>query len=85
VAYNQGATYLDGNDDGLACESLPHLPGSGGSASPSPSPVGGTGSATQGNDGLFNAGGPKSGPVPLMPDGSCPAEFPTQQGGACYP
>jgi hypothetical protein len=34
---------------------------------------------------LFNAGGPSSGPVPLMPDGSCPAEYPVEQSGACYP
>lgn len=38
-----------------------------------------------GNGDLFNAGGPKSGPVPPMPDGGCPAEFPTEQNGACYP
>jgi hypothetical protein len=34
---------------------------------------------------LFNAGGPSNGPVPLMPDGGCPPEFPTEQNGACYP
>ncbi len=34
---------------------------------------------------LFSAGGPSSGPVPLMPDGSCPPEFPIKQNGACYP
>ena len=32
----------------------------------------------------FNAGGPKAGPVPLMPDGSCPKEYPDQRGNACY-
>lgn len=32
----------------------------------------------------FNAGGPKVGPVPPMPDGSCPKEYPDQRGGACY-
>lgn len=34
---------------------------------------------------LMNAGGPTSGPMPLMPDGSCPGEFPTMKDGACYP
>jgi hypothetical protein len=34
---------------------------------------------------LMDAGGPSSGPVPLMPDGSCPAEFPVRQDEACYP
>jgi len=32
----------------------------------------------------FKAGGPQDGPVPLMPGGSCPAEFPVKQGKACY-
>jgi hypothetical protein len=34
---------------------------------------------------LMNAGGPTTGPMPLMPDGSCPREFPTMRYGACYP
>jgi hypothetical protein len=34
---------------------------------------------------LFDSGGSTAGAVPLMPDGSCPDEFPTQQDGACYP
>jgi hypothetical protein len=33
---------------------------------------------------LMDAGGPSSGPVPLMADGSCPAEFPVRQEEACY-
>jgi hypothetical protein len=33
---------------------------------------------------LMNAGGPGEGPVPLMPSGGCPEEFPTKRGGACY-
>ena len=46
------------------------------SASPAPEPR---------EDDLFNSGGPKDGPVPLMLDGSCPAEFPVKRDGACYP
>jgi hypothetical protein len=34
---------------------------------------------------LFNSGGPTTGPLPLMPDGGCPQEFPVQRGQACYP
>jgi len=35
--------------------------------------------ATQGDRGeLLEAGGPQEGPVPAMPDGSCPAEFPVE-------
>lgn len=33
---------------------------------------------------LLDAGGPGSGPVPAMPGGGCPAEFPEQRGGSCY-
>lgn len=33
---------------------------------------------------LFESGGPQSGPLPLMPDGGCPKEFPVDRDGACY-
>ena len=33
---------------------------------------------------LLQAGGPESGPVPRMPDGGCPVEYPVKKGGACY-
>jgi hypothetical protein len=33
---------------------------------------------------LMNVGGPTSGPVPTMPNGSCPQEFPEARDGACY-
>jgi hypothetical protein len=33
---------------------------------------------------LFDSGGPENGPVPLMPDGGCPAEFPVARAGLCY-
>ncbi len=32
----------------------------------------------------FKAGGPEDGPVPRMPNGSCPKEFPNERGGACF-
>jgi hypothetical protein len=37
------------------------------------------------NRSLFDAGGPAGGPVPSMPGGSCPTEFPVERSGACYP
>ena len=37
------------------------------------------------DDNLMRSGGPHTGPVPLKPDGSCPAEFPTRQNGLCPP
>lgn len=33
---------------------------------------------------LFQSGGPTSGPLPMMPNGGCPREFPQQRGKACY-
>lgn len=33
---------------------------------------------------LLEAGGPEDGPVPALPGGGCPAEFPVEQGNACY-
>jgi micrococcal nuclease len=33
---------------------------------------------------VLDAGGPENGPVPLMPDGGCPVEYPTQRGDLCY-
>jgi hypothetical protein len=33
---------------------------------------------------LFESGGPQSGPLPLMPDGGCPKEFPVKTNGACH-
>ena len=50
-------------------------------ASPSPSPA----PTDSGDDNLFKAGGPSNGPVPPMPDGGCPVEFPEMRNGACYP
>lgn len=38
----------------------------------------------QGDRNLFASGGPKTGPVPRMPDGGCPAEFPVKRDGLCY-
>ncbi|TCJ16766.1 hypothetical protein E0L93_08560 [Rubrobacter taiwanensis] len=35
-------------------------------------------------DRLLEAGGPGDGPVPAMPGGGCPAEFPLERGGLCY-
>ena len=100
-----GASRLDPDGNGVACDELRSAgggqPASAGSASPRPSVDGSGQSATAGRasprpsvDGgsqllnrygsLLEAGGPSSGPVPLMPDGGCPREFPTMRDGACY-
>jgi hypothetical protein len=46
-------------------------------SSPSPAPTSNRGD-------LFKAGGPSDGPVPLMPGGRCPSEYPVLKDGACY-
>lgn len=33
---------------------------------------------------LFDSGGPENGPVALMPEGGCPAEFSVERAGLCY-
>ena len=102
-----GASRLDPDGNGIACDQLRSAGGgqfaSGGSPSPPPSVGGGSQSASAASsasprpsvDGgnplldrpgnLLDAGGPTSGPLPLMPDGGCPREFPTKRDGACYP
>jgi hypothetical protein len=52
--------------------------------SPPPPPPAPTPSPAIDEGELMNAGGPGEGPVPLMPGGGCPEEFPTKRGGACY-
>jgi hypothetical protein len=47
------------------------------SASPKPKPP-------QKSRDLFASGGPTNGPVPLMADGACPAEFPAKRNGLCH-
>ena len=57
---------------------------SAGSNSPRPSVDGGNQLLDRyGN--LLDAGGPSSGPLPLMSNGGCPREFPIKRDGACYP
>jgi hypothetical protein len=56
---------------GVACEELPSRGGAG-TTGPTTDPT------------RIDSGGANSGPLPLMPDGSCPKEFPVKRGGACY-
>ncbi len=50
-----------------------------------PSPTTATPESTGGRDPLMDAGGPTAGPVPLMPGGGCPEEYPVRRYDACYP
>jgi hypothetical protein len=47
----------------------------------SPSPT--TTSARPRNK-ILDSGGPAEGPIPLMPGGGCPKEYPVEKDGACY-
>ncbi len=84
-----GASRLDPDGNGIACEELVSSAGGGrfarraGSASPRASVEGGSQLLNRyGN--LLEAGGPTSGRVALMPNGGCPREFPEKREGACY-
>ncbi len=46
-------------------------------------PDGSGGTAQQGDD-LLNAGGPTLGPVPAMPGGRCPEEYPVKREDSCH-
>ncbi len=88
---------LDPDANGVACEGYDYG-GGGGTSSPTAaaSPTASqeqTASLTAakvqyqedvGSKNLFDAGGPAGGPVPLLPGGRCPSEYPVEQGGACY-
>jgi hypothetical protein len=79
---------LDSDGNGIACDNYPYgtsgsvaastpAPSSNASASPKPKPP-------LKSRNLFASGGPKNGPVPLMADGGCPAEFPAKRNGLCH-
>ena len=86
---------LDSDQDGQACEDYDYGVDGGGSTSSATASASATvdqyssaAATDQYEQGvaasLFDSGGPASGAVPLMPGGSCPAEFPTELDGACY-
>ncbi len=88
------ASKLDGNGDGEACEHLPSRSGDGG-ASPTVSPTPTTSptapattspavTASPTPKTVLDSGGSENGPVPLMPGGECPDEYPVERSGGCY-
>jgi hypothetical protein len=91
---------LDSDGNGIACDSYPYggsvaastpapisappdepsagaSPSSNSPASPRPKPL-------PESRNLFASGGLTNGPVPLMADGGCPAEFPAKHNGLCH-
>jgi hypothetical protein len=79
---------LDADNDGVACEDLPGGTGDGitvGGGTSAGGQYDDTANQVQyGSDDLLEAGGPATGPVPLMPDGGCPEEYPVEDVGGCY-
>ena len=84
----------ESSEDGNSSSNVEIYPSgsAGGSASASDQYEDETGAANQHDDGagsgdsddLMEAGGPTSGPVPAMPDGGCPVEYPLSQATGCY-
>jgi hypothetical protein len=79
---------LDPDDDGTACEDYDYGVGT---TSPAGDQYDGaaqdqydSAAADQYRQDLFDSGGSSTGPVPLMPDGTCPSQFPALRDGACY-
>ena len=88
---------LDSDQDGQACEDYDYGVDGGGSTATATATASASATVDQYTSAaatdqyeqgvaasLFDSGGPASGAVPLMPGGSCPAEFPTELDGACY-
>ena len=59
-------------------------PSPGPSPGPSPNPSPGPSPQPKGPSTILNSGGPEDGPVPIMPGGGCPKEFPVEKGKGCY-
>ena len=80
---------LDPDANSVACEDYfgvsddPNATDQGGGQS-SPPPSSPAPSSPAPSDDLMKSGGPKFGPVPLMPDGGCMKEYPIKRKGGCY-
>lgn len=78
---------LDPDGNGQACDDYPYGTSGTNSASPTSSTPSNASASPrpQKSENLFDSGGPEEGPVPLMPDGGCPVEYPVKNNGLCYP
>ena len=52
-------------------------------ATASPAPTTTATASPAPSDRMLDSGGPADGPVPLMPGGKCPSEYPVREDGAC--
>ena len=67
---------IDQDGNGLPCEDA-NLPDDSSTSQNGPQNSGQ-------QDDLLSAGGPALGPIPVMPGGRCPEEYPVERNGACY-
>jgi hypothetical protein len=67
---------IDQDGNGLPCEDA-NLPDDSSTSQDGPQNSGQ-------QDDLLSSGGPALGPIPMMPDGRCPEEYPVERNGACH-
>jgi hypothetical protein len=72
------------NHGGPASTSAPATTPASTPASTSPPPKPNPSPKPKAKRNLFDSGGPENGPVPLMPDGGCPVEYPAERDELCY-
>ena len=70
---------LDPDANSVACEDF-----FGQSDDPNATDQGGSSNGSGGNGSLMQSGGPEDGPVPPLPSGGCPDEFPVEKGDGCF-
>jgi hypothetical protein len=84
---------LDPDNDGQACEDYDYGVVGGTTATSSPTATATasptttaspTATASPAPTTVLDSGGPEHGPVPQLPGGGCPEEYPVERGGACY-
>ncbi len=75
---------LDSDVNGIACDEEDFFDELDRGGEEAGSPRNGKGSSSSTAEELLEAGGPASGPVPRMPGGGCPKEYPVEQGGSCH-
>jgi hypothetical protein len=85
--YDYSASGTDNTTGTTQSSPSPRTPSTSSPSASSPSPSSPSPSSRprpQGDRSLLDAGGPTNGPAPLMPDGTCPPEFPTKHQNLCY-
>ena len=82
--FDTDGDYTVASTTGISCQASGGAPPSTATPTSTASPTSAADDQYGAGD-LFGSGGSASGPVPPMPDGGCPPEFPVELSGACYP